>query len=254
MKKIILFLFFLIILISCKKTMDPVYLNKDLRDARLTGRVISEEGLPLDKVRVRLTISRETITDVNGYFLFRFLSYGKYNMKFEKEGYLIAEYQLDYNFKNRKSPFVKVKMYSKNYLLKEGFEYLKEKNYEKTKEMIDELEKIDPNEDVVMYLKAMYYYIKENYPESLLLLEKLKERDRENIYYHLTLIEIYGKLELFKKQADLSFYIGSENPKDYYKYLKIAADIYKNKLNNNVEYERSMRLYDNYSKKYGNTD
>ena len=251
MKKIILFFVILIILISCKKTMDPIYLNKDLRDARLTGRVISEEGLPLDNVRVKLTISRETITDVNGYFLFRFLSYGKYNMTFSKEGYLDAEFQLDYNFRNRKSPFVKVKMYSKNYLVKEGFEYLKEKKYDETKEMINKLEIIDPNEDVVIYLKAMYYYVIENYPESLLLLEKLKERDRENIYYQLTLVNIYGKLELFKKQADLCFYIGSTNPKEYYKYLKVAADIYKDKLNNNVEYEKSIKLYDTYSKKYG---
>ena len=251
MRKIGLFLLFIIILISCKKTMDPIYLNKDLRDARLTGRVISEEGLPLDKVRVRLTISRETKTDVNGNFLFRFLSYGKYNMTFHKEEYLSAEYQLDYNFKNRKSPFVKVKMYSKNYLVKEGFEYLKEKNYEKTKEMIDKLEQIDPKEDVVMYLNAMYYYVKENYPESLMILEKLKERDRSNVYYQLTLVDIYEKLELFKKQANLSFYIASTNPKEYYKYYKIAADIYKEKLNNNVEYEKSIRLYNDYSKKYG---
>ena len=117
--------------------------------------------------------------------------------------------------------------------------------------MIDKLEQIDPKEDVVMYLNAMYYYVKENYPESLMILEKLKERDRSNVYYQLTLVDIYEKLELFKKQANLSFYIASTNPKEYYKYYKIAADIYKEKLNNNVEYEKSIRLYNDYSKKYG---
>ena len=252
MKRLILFILLIYILISCKATMDPIRLNKDLRDAKLTGRVISEEGLPLDIVRVRLTSSRDTKTDVNGYFLFRFLSYGKYNMIFEKEGYLKAEYQLDYSFKNRKLHFFTVKMFSSNYLVKEGFEFLKEKNYEKTSEIIDTLETINPEEEVVLYLKAMYYYLKEIYPQSLTILEKLKERDRKNIFYQLTLVEVYGKLELYQKQAQLSFYIGITDPKEYYKYFKIASDIYKDKLDNIVESEKAMILYNEYQKKYGN--
>ncbi len=251
MKRVMLFILFIYILISCK-TMDPIYLQKDLRDAQLTGRVVSEEGLPIDNVRIKLTSGRDTKSDVNGYFLFRFLSYGKYNMTFEKEGYLKVELRLEYNFKNRKLNFFTIKMFSLNYLVKEGFEYLKEKNYEKTSEIIDKLETINPDDEVVLYLKAMYNYIKEIYPQSLILLEKLKEIDRKNIYYQLTLVEVYGKMELYQKQAQLSFYIGSTDPKEYYRYFKIAADIYKEKLGNFVESEKAMILYSEYQKKYGN--
>ncbi len=98
----------------------------------------------------------------------------------------------------------------------------------------------------------MYNYIKEIYPQSLILLEKLKEIDRKNIYYQLTLVEVYGKMELYQKQAQLSFYIGSTDPKEYYRYFKIAADIYKEKLGNFVESEKAMILYSEYQKKYGN--
>jgi len=56
---------------------------------------------------------------------------------------------------------------------------------------------------------------------------------------------------MFEKQAKLSFYIGTSDPKLYFKYIKIAADIYKENLNNNVEYEKSMKLFHQYSNKYG---
>ena len=102
----------------------------------------------------------------------------------------------------------------------------------------------------------MYYYENENYPESLFILEKLKEKDRKNIYYQLTLVDVYGKLEMFENQAKLSFYIGTTDPKLYYKYLKIAADIYNEKFDNKqyyleYNYKKSMKLYNQYSRKYG---
>jgi hypothetical protein len=76
--------------------------------------------------------------------------------------------------------------------------------------------------------------------------------DRKNIFYQLTLVEVYGKLELYQKQAQLSFYIAAANPKEYYKYYKIAADIYKDKLNNIIESEKAMILFNEYQSKYGN--
>lgn len=262
MKRVIIFILILYIMGSCDtfKMKNTTLLEKDLKDAKFAGRVISEEGLPIDGVRVKLTGSRETVSDISGYFLFKLLAFGKYNMTFEKEGFLKEVRQVEFNIKNKNQYIYKnkttylftVKMYSTNYLVKEGFEYLKEKDFEKANEIILKLETITPEEEVVLYLKAMYYYLKEIYPQSLMLLEKLKEADRKNIFYQLTLVEVYGKMELHQKQAQLSFYIASSDPKEYYKYYKIAADIYKDKLNNIIESEKAAILYNEYQKKYGN--
>ena len=197
MKKTVFIITTLFLIFSCTTRNEDIYLNRDLKKAKLLGRVITEEGLPLDGVRVRLTDIIETKTDINGRFLFNFLAYGTYKMKFEKKDYLDEEYEFEYNFKNRKKlPYIKIKMLSTNYLVNEGFEYLKERKYEKTKEIIDQLENINNEEEVVKYLKAIYLSENKKYDEALPILEDLKEKDRENIYYQLTLIDLYKKLDM----------------------------------------------------------
>ena len=218
----------------------------------LSGKVITEEGLPLEGVRVRLNAVTETKTDISGRFFFTYIAYGKYNMIFEKEDFLTEEYNLDFKFKNRKTASViKVKMLSTNYLVNEGFELLKEKKFKDAKDIIDKLEKINPDEDTFLYLKATYFYLNSDFSNAEALLEKLELRDRKNIYYQLTLYDVYEKLELFDKMADLAFYIGSNNPKDYFEYLKKAADIYKDKLKNEKDANKALSEYNKYSGKYG---
>src|SRR4030042_1730091 len=100
MKKLFFVILLFFLLLSCE-TYKKVYLNRDLKKAKLQGKVITEEGLPLDGVRVRLTDFIETKTDINGRFLFNFLAFGNYKIKFEKSDYLNTDYDLEYNFKNR---------------------------------------------------------------------------------------------------------------------------------------------------------
>lgn len=241
MKRIIL-LFLSILIISCK-TYDTIHLQRDLKKAMLIGKVITEDGLPLEEVIVKLNNLVETNTDINGRFLFNFISFGKYKIVFEREGYSPAEYDFVYNFKNRRVPFVKAKMFSMNYLVNEGFELLKEKKFNEVEKVLKKLDKINQNEEVVLYLKAMRFYVMKKYNESLPILEGLKKRDRENIYYQLTLIDVYKNLDLYEDEINLCLYIGRNNKKEYYKYIKKAAEIYKDKLNNMEKYEELIKEY-----------
>jgi Carboxypeptidase regulatory-like domain len=251
MKKLII-LIILTILISCATKSDDVYLDSQLKDAMLIGKVITEEGLPLESVTVKLNKNSETKTDISGRFFFKFIAYGKYNITFEKEGYLPAEYSFEYTFKTRKNkPVIKAKMLSTNYLVNEAFELLKEKKFKEVSDVMQNLEKINPDEDTVLYLKAMYHYMNAQFNEALPLLEKLKLRDRKNVYYQLTLIDIYEKLGMYEKEADLAYYLGNSNPKEYINYLKTAAELYKNKLNKDKEYEKAMNDYNKYLSRYG---
>lgn len=243
---LIFFIIFIILLFFSCLNYDSVYFESQLKKAMLTGRVISEEGLPLEGVDVKLKNFDNTKTDINGRFLYSRIVFGNYKMTFEKEGYLKEEYRFTYDLENRKLPFVKIKMYSTNYLINEGFEYLKEKNYDKVEKTLDKLEKVDKDSEVTLYLKAIYFYIMKEYERSLPILENLKELDRKNIYYQLTLIDVYDKLYMFDKQAKLSLYVGRSNPKEYLEYIKNAADIYKDKLKDSKTYEELIKEYETY--------
>lgn len=251
MKKILL-LISIILLISCiTQHQEKIYLNSQLTKAMLIGKVITEEGLPLEEVTVKLTNLTETKTDISGRFFFKFIRYGRYTIYFEKKGYLPATYDLEYKFKDRKKqPFIKIKMFSTNYLVNEGFELLKEKRFKEAKEIIDKLENISLNEETVLYLKATYYYLISNLDEAVSILEKLKDIDRKNIYYQLTLFDIYEKVENFEQAAILAQYIAGNFTKEYYIFFKKAADLYREKLNNRDESERLMQLYNKYLNLY----
>jgi tetratricopeptide (TPR) repeat protein len=217
----------------------------------LIGKVITEEGLPLEGVTVKLNSVTDTKTDISGRFFFNYLSYGKYNISFVKDGYLSAEYPFDFNLKIRKTqPVVNIKMFSTNYLVNEGFEFLKEKKFNDAFDIIQKLEKINPDEDTVLYLKAVYDYFNAGFSEALTLLEKLKLRDRKNIYYQLTLCDVYEKLQMSDKEADLAFYLATNNPREYFSYFQKAADLYK-KLNNQDEYQKAINEYNKSLNKYG---
>lgn len=242
MKKLILLLCSVFLYFSCK-LMDPIYLQKDIKKAMLTGKVFTEEGLPLEGATVTLTDFVTTRTDINGVFLFNFVRYGKYELKFEKENYSDGSLKLVYNFKNRKLPFITVKLLSLNYLISEGFEYLKEKKYSNIDVIFEKIEKIKPDEESYLYLKALYYLETKKYEESRQLLENLKIKDRNNIYYQLTLIKVYEKLDLYEDQALLMVYVAKNNLNDYYQLLKNAAEIYRDRLGNNDKYEELMKEY-----------
>lgn len=227
-------------------------MQKDLKKAMLTGRIITEEGLPLEGATVYLTDYVTTKTDINGIFLFNYLRYGKYKIKVEKEGYTPGNYDLVFNYKHRKLPMIKIKLFSLNYLVNEGFENLKEKQLGKMDEILTKIESINPDEEVYLYLKSLYFYETKKFDEAMLILEDLKIKDRYNIYYQLTLAKVYEALGFYEKQAVLLEYTAKNNLNEYYKLLKDAAEIYRDMLNDNEKYETLMKAFNDYKDKFKN--
>ena len=250
-------LFFLfLIFVSCKTRQDnSVYFESQLAEAMLVGKVITEEGLPLEGVKVFLSASLSSVTDISGRFMFKFINFGDYNLKFFKEGYLQEEYKFSHSFKERKNiPFIKVKMLSLNYLINEGYEYLKERKIDEVQETITKLTRIEPTNEAVLYLKAVLFFDTGKFQDAMEIMEKLRYTDRNNQYYKLTLIKIYEKLSLFEKQAALSKYLALSDPRAYYVYFKAAYDIYKNKLNNQKESDECIEQFNKYNQRYGVTN
>ncbi len=230
-----------LIIISCSTNRD-LYRDSELNQSLIAGKVITEEGLPLEGVNVALN-SSSCVTDINGRFFFNDLLFGKHILYFEKQGYTKDSVNIEYSFKNRKLPFIKVKLFSYNYLLADTFELLKQNKNKDIDVNITKLNQINPEDESLFYLKAIILYKRNNLNESLKLFENLAATDRKNIYYILPLLDIYDKLEKYKEKAELSYYIGKNFSKEYIYLIKTAGLIYKNKLNNLEIYNRIQEEY-----------
>jgi tetratricopeptide (TPR) repeat protein len=244
MKKTTVFTLIVLTLItfSCK-TRDMVYLKEQLQNAMLTGKVISDEGLPLEGVTVKLNDVQKTETDINGKFLFNYIRFGKYTISFSKDGYSVEQVPLVFNFRNRKLPGITVKLFSTNYLMSEAFELLKEKEYDEVSKYLEQLQAIAPNDETIEYLQCVYLIETGDFDKALELAEDLKKRDRSNIYYQLTLASIYEHKQMYEELANLYEYIGKNDIKKHGKYIVKAADIYITHLEKPEESNRLSTEY-----------
>ena len=240
-----LILFFLII-VSCS-TNRKLYRDSEINKSLVAGKVISEEGLPLEGVNVKLD-SFSCMTDINGRFFFNNLFFGKYTLSYEKQGCTKDNITIEYSFKKRKIPFIKVKLFSFNFLLSDSFELLKQNKYVEIDKNIIKLDEIDPDDESLLYLKAIILYKREKYKESLELFEKLSSYDRKNVYYILPMVDIYDKLKWFRQKAELCLYIGKNFSNEYKYLIKTAAITYKDKLKDvdsyNIIYEEYRDFFE----------
>ena len=247
--KYILIGFLIITLFSCS-SINYANVNSELEKSLLNGVAYSEEGLPLEGVSVTLDNIANTKTDINGRFLFNSLFFGKHSLTFEKDGYTKDTQPFEYKPKLiRKSIFVKVKLFSANYLVREASILIKERKYDKVEKMLKQLEEIDMTDETYLFLKAVYFYNSDKFKESAKILEDLRENNRYNIYFSLTLLKVYEKLKWFRKMAELYLYIGKNNTDQYLNYIKKAAEVYRDFLEDKEEYAKVLKEYDNIKNK-----
>jgi tetratricopeptide (TPR) repeat protein len=242
MKRVLFLLIPFFSLVACKTT-DTVYLKSQLRQAMLTGKVITDEGLPLEGVTVSLNDLQVTKTDINGKFLFNFIKYGKYTITFSRKDYSKKTVPMVYNFKNRKLPVISVKLFSSNFLLSEAFEYLKENDFSNALDTIETVYEINPGDETARYLECMYLVQQNRHEEALKIAEDLKRHDRHNIYYQLTLCSIYRQLEMFEQLAARYEYMGRSDLRNNSDYIVKAAEVYRIDLQDNSEYDRVTEEY-----------
>jgi tetratricopeptide (TPR) repeat protein len=177
------------------------------------------------------------------------LGYGKHTITFEKDDYSKEEVKFEYTATNKKQYYMKVKLLSLNFLLSEGIELSKLKRFDDVDKLIKKLEEINPDDESIFYLKATNFYNKNLINEAMILFENLVERDRKNVYYQLPLINIYEKMQLYQKEAETCYYVGNNYQDDYPELLKKSAEIYRDKLDDNLMYENIINQYDKLLKK-----
>ncbi|MCG8571099.1 MAG: hypothetical protein MJB14_13275 [Spirochaetes bacterium] len=234
-----LFVFVILLIFTSCATKDKLYMQSELEKSLVTGLVIDEKGLPLEGVTVSLNSFNKSFTDINGKFIYNYLVFGNHKLEFEKDGYTNNEVEFEFRMKNirKKQPvFVKVKLFSFNYLLSETFEYYKEGNNIRVEEYLEKLANINPHDESYLYMKAIYYVGNKQYQQALVILEDLRVKDRDNLYYALSLIEVYQLLKYHEKEANLCYYTAQRFP-DHSSLLERAAKIYRDQLNNMEKYE-----------------
>ncbi|HOV13006.1 MAG TPA: hypothetical protein PK771_01875 [Spirochaetota bacterium] len=236
------------LLIGCT-SYDKIYRDSDISKAMLSGKIITEEGLPLEGVKIKLNDKQESRSDINGKFFFTYLFFGEYKLTFEKEGYSNEEYIFKYDMKNKKIPFIKAKLMSFNFLLNEGIYLLSQKKYSEVESVLERLKRIASDEESYLYLKSVYLCERKKYKDALDIVESLINSDRKNLYYNLLLIDIYGNLGWFQKKAELCLIIGKNNPDEYLYLIKQAAEIYKEKLEDQENYNKLIELYESMNSK-----
>jgi len=221
-------------------TNDYVYREKDMQTAALSGVVLNEEGLPVEGARVTLNKTMDSFSDINGKFLFNTLLLGNNALEVRKKDYTVYTTQIKYSIKDKYGFYVKAKISSLNGLLKKGNEYLLERKYPDVDRILTEIERINSENDAFLFLKAIYLYITNKYTESVAILEKLHEKDRMNNYYSLTLIKLYTNLKWYRKSAQLAEFMYRYKATEDINYLRDAAVIYKDILNDDTNYQRIM--------------
>ena len=233
----------LFLLLSCK-TNDYVYRDKDMEMSALSGVVLNEEGLPVDGAKVTLNKTMESFSDINGKFLFNTMLLGNNTVEVRKKDFTVYTANIKYTIKDKYGFYIKAKILSLNGLLKNAYEYLFEKKYSDVERVLGEIEKIINENDAYLFLNAVFLYTTNKYVESVDILEKLREKDRMNIYYSLTLIKLYNNLKWYRKSAELNEFIYSYKTTDDVNYLRDAALLYKDKLNDEANYIRIMKEID----------
>jgi tetratricopeptide (TPR) repeat protein len=242
------YILILAVLVSCASN-DKLIMQSELDKAVFSGKVITEEGLPLEGVKIKLNSSLEARTDINGNFFYTYLAFGKYKIAFERNDYAKEEFDFEYNLKSKRPLKMKLKMFSLNFLLSEGRELMESKKYKDVELIIKKIDSIDQDDESVINFKAVFLFTTSKYAEARSLYEELVVKDRSNVYYHLPLITIYEKLEMFLEEARTCLYVGRNYPDEYVGLIKKSAEIYKDKLKDDAEYEKVMKVYNSFIEK-----
>jgi tetratricopeptide (TPR) repeat protein len=247
MRKITFLLFAVLFFCACN-TFNKAYMDNEIDKALVTGKIISEEGLPLEGVKIKLDQNIETKSDINGRFIFNYLNFGKHSISFEKEDYSKENLKFEYGFKTKKPFSIKIKMFGFNFLINECKELIKAKKYDEAETAFSKLENINPDEESFIYLKGIYYYTRKKYDEAVKIFELLETQNRKFIYYKLPLVDIYEKLGWYRKSAELCYFIGKNYRDEYLNLMRNSALIYREKLKDEKTYDLVIKEFEELEK------
>jgi len=234
-------LFGCVFLLGCQTT-SMLYNQAEIDSAAFNGVVITEEGLPLEGADIIIDDLMQTKSDINGRFLFNALIYGKHQICVSKVGYIESDFEFEYYFDIRnRTKFIKIKLLSINFLLEEALSFLRNKNYTEADRVISMLE-LGCQEDSVIYIRAVYLNNTDKLEESATMLVDLVRRNRRNVIYKRTLIEVYHKMMWFRLEAELSVELGLLDPIIYKQYLLRAATIFSEVIKDEAAYNNTMRI------------
>ncbi len=131
-----------------------------------------------------------------------------------------------------------------NLLSKADFYYVSQ-DYEESLKLLDSASKLY-NSSTVNYLKAKDYYSLENFSNSLVFVNQAITLDDDNVYYYKLLFKIQQKLYLFQ-QAEYSIDKIISLSDNYYDFIEIAS--YYDSLE---QFQKSVNVLNLANKKFGN--
>jgi len=185
--KACIFCIFLLLLVASCKTLKKDDLM-EFGSAPLLGMVYDYDNQPCQDTQIVIDNEEETISDINGRFIFNNLSRGEHYIVAKKKGYETLSFS--FRFVNR-SQVLYLKMISFHQLLREIENAIENSNWVDAESFIRRAEALKKNDPVQQYLKAIYFNETGNPEEAVqTLLAIIKNGHKEPIIY-LTLSDIY---------------------------------------------------------------
>jgi hypothetical protein len=168
--------------------------------ADLHGMIYDYHSQPCSQVRILIDNRDGPLSDINGRFVLKNLSKGTHSITLIKDGY--EEVNFSFDFINR-TQVLYVKLFSLNQLLELAEKELDNKKLGKTEELLSRAEKIDAENVVLLYMKAILALKREQVEQALTLLNSILEQGIIEPMVLLTIADIY---EYYKKDTQKAIY------------------------------------------------
>jgi hypothetical protein len=168
--------------------------------ADLHGMIYDYHSQPCSQVRILIDNRDGPLSDINGRFVLKNLSKGTHSIALIKDGY--EEVSFSFDFINR-TQVLYVKLFSLNQLLELAEKELDNKKLGKAEELLSRAEKIDAENVVLLYMKAILALKREQVEQALTLLNSILEQGIIEPMVLLTMADIY---EYYKKDTQKAIY------------------------------------------------
>ena len=160
--------------------------------AVLRGMVYNENRMPVQDVSVSWgddeTAGKTALTDIHGRYFFPDVAFGKVTLRFKKEGYEALEWSFSFDGPTQ---VVYVQMADLDELLDDAADNIQKKDWAAASSYLNRVTKIDPDNNVAVYLDAEMLSRQDNFDKAAALLEGLSAKKEPSFAVELALADLY---------------------------------------------------------------
>ena len=191
--------------------------------APVLGMVYDRENKPCGGAAIFIDGVESASTDINGRFVVASLSRGKHTVLAKKHGY--EELIFTFEFLNR-SQVLYIRVFSLAQLLSEAERAIAERSWEEAERFIERAERIEKDDPVGLYLKAVLFRERGRFDDAVSALGRIIDLGFKEPYVYLALADIfqYDLNDMQKAAEALEKYLDMKEDSDIRDRLEDLAD------------------------------